>query len=251
MSPRPNRRAVTKASLVDISNIFYGQKVGSWKLVTICLAGIAASVLWYGPALYSSTFRGVNDFASFYTGGVLAGTGKLYNASEFTATEEKTMGYWSPSLTYVRLPWQAAMLWSLGRLPYRFAYLIWQIGQVIAIVFAIRLWPSPDLRTRVAACLCSFPLFTAFALGQDIPLVLLATTAIFVLWDSGRMFAAGLCLSLCAAKIHLLWPFAAVLLLRSERRFRYGSIIGGPGWSCFAFAEVGGDGYPIFWTPYA
>jgi hypothetical protein len=222
------------------------RKVVSWKQVTLCLAGIVSSVLWYGPALQSSTYLGVNDFLSFYTGGVLAGTGKLYNTSEFLATQEKTVGYSNSNLTYVRLPWQAVMLWPLGRLPYRFAYLIWQIGQVVAIVFAIRLWPSPDLGTRVAACLCSLPLFTAFALGQDIPLVLLATTATFVLWDSGRMFAAGLCLSLCSAKIHLLWPFAAVLLLRSERRFRYGSIMGGAGLALLCFCGGGRRWIPDF-----
>jgi hypothetical protein len=60
------------------------------------------------------------------------------------------------------------------------------------------------------------------------------------------MFAAGLCLSLCAAKIHLLWPFAAVLLLRSERRFRYGSIVGGAGLALLCFCGDGRQWIPDF-----
>src|SRR2546425_4552001 len=60
-----------------------------------------------------------------------------------------------------------------------------------------------------------FPYTTLFrSVAQDVPLLLAALGAGFLLIDRDRHMLAGLCFSFGMAKPHLLWPLA--LVLRSE-----------------------------------
>jgi hypothetical protein len=60
------------------------------------------------------------------------------------------------------------------------------------------------------------PTMFAFALGQDIALMLLIVAATARLWDAKRPFAAGVVASLLALKATLLLPVAIVFLMRSR-----------------------------------
>ncbi len=181
------------------------------RLLLACLAGIAFQAFWYGPALASSTGRGVNDFLNFYTAGKLAFSGHLYDPQTFIATEASVTGYSTANLIFVRLPWQAALFWLLARLPYFPAYAVWQLLCVSALFAAFYLWPYGSRQSKLLAAAWSFPLFTSLAVGQDVPFVLLAISAA-VRFRERYPVLCGICQALCVAKVHLLWIFVLVWL---------------------------------------
>ena len=187
------------------------------RLALACLAGLAFSALWYGPALASSTAIGVNDFLNFYTAGKLAGSGQLYHPPTFIATEARVTGYSTENLIFVRLPWQAALLWPLARLPYPAAYWLWQILCLAALLAALAIWPHNSPQTKLLAAAWSFPLFTSLAVAQDVPFLLLAI-AVAVRLHKTHPLATGIALALCAAKVHLLWLFVLLFLNWRNKR---------------------------------
>ena len=181
------------------------------RLALACLAGIAFSAAWYGPALASSTAIGVNDFLNFYTAGKLAGSGQLYHPATFISTEARVTGYSTENLIFVRLPWQAALFWPLAQLPYIPAYWLWQTLCLTALLAAIAIWPLQTLQTKLLAAAWSFPLFTSLAVAQDVPFLLLAIAVAFR-YRATRPLLTGVALALCAAKVHLLWLFVLLFL---------------------------------------
>lgn len=185
--------------------------MSSFRLALACVAGVLFQAVWYGPALASSTARGVNDFLNFYTAGRLAFSGQLYDPATFIAAEAAATGYSTANLIFVRLPWQAALYWPLARLPYFPAYLVWQALCLAALAAAFWLWPYGSKQLKLLAAAWSFPLFTSLAVGQDVPFVLLAVSGA-VRFREKRPVLAGICLALCVAKVHLLWLFALVWL---------------------------------------
>src|SRR5262245_17924073 len=104
-----------------------------WQLAAACLAGIASSALFYGSALGLTT-RGVNDFISFYTGARLAGTSDLYSPERNIQVQNAAAGWSSRNMLYCRLPYYAALLRPLGRLPYAVAYRIWETISLLTLI---------------------------------------------------------------------------------------------------------------------
>jgi hypothetical protein len=157
---------------------------------------------------------GANDFLQFYAGGRLAFTGDLYDGARVREVQLEALGKTSDVLRFTRLPYLAALLWPLARLPYQAAWALWIALGAAALVAFCWLWPRP---AAVAACL-SVPALVGLANGQDVTFLLLWIGAAVALEHRGRPFAAGLVLSLCASKPHL---FALLpLLLIAQRRWR-------------------------------
>ncbi len=74
---------------------------------------------------------GQTDFLSYYTGARLAWTPGLYSPGQVHALQSQ---YGDPAALrpFVRLPFYAALLWPLGRLPYFTAHLVWQCLMLLA-----------------------------------------------------------------------------------------------------------------------
>jgi hypothetical protein len=75
-------------------------------------------------------------------------------------------------LQFFRLPWAAAALWPLGRLPYTAAYAVFQALSLAALAGFLALWPKPRMMV-VLACAWSVPLSFALAQAQDVTFLLL------------------------------------------------------------------------------
>lgn len=162
--------------------------------------------------------QGANDFAPFYVGTQLVGTGDLYNPEPYYGFLRQQFGGINESLRYTRPPHHAVMFWPLGRLPYDTAHLLWTLLRAAAVAGFLLLWRRPSRRDAVMFTALSLPLGISFFNGQDTPFLLLWIALALHWQDKGRPFLAGLVLTLCAAKFHLfvLLP----LLLFGQRRWR-------------------------------
>src|SRR5437762_13554770 len=114
----------------------------------------------------------------------------------------ESTGFFGESLQFIRPPFYAALLWPLGKMPYRQSYLLWQALCICALLGFILLWRTPCREAAMVACCWSLPLILAFAHGQDLAFLLLIVAASLRI-HLKRSLAAGGLLSLCAIKVHL------------------------------------------------
>jgi hypothetical protein len=147
-------------------------------------------------------------------------TGSLYDPAAFLAKQRELLGYVCVNIQFVRLPYVAVILSPLSRLPYSAAYAIWQLLSVASLAVFAWLWPA---RRAVALLICCWfpPVAANLANGQDVTYLLLSVAIAAWLVPRGREFAAGLVLSLCAAKFHLCL-FLPVLIV-ARRMWRLGA----------------------------
>jgi hypothetical protein len=185
---------------------------------------LVAMASWAAALSWQRVWAGHNDFLSFYTGGLLAGTPDLYSSSANRALNEQ-LGYWMPAVQYLRLPYYAALFKPLTMLPYHAAYLVFQgvcLTAMLAFVWAGR------ARSRLLPwfLLISIPALTSFANGQDVMIVLALSAGAVYLDESKRPWLAGFCLALCSIKFHLFVFTPVALLMHRKWRFAASAVLG-------------------------
>jgi Glycosyltransferase family 87 len=161
-----------------------------------------------------------SDANQFYSAARLAGTGHLYDFDRIAELELQTGGHPIP---FGRLPVYAVLLKPLTVLPYRYAREAWLTVNLFALIGFAALWPVRHRREVIMMVCWSCPAAVLLATGQDTALFLFFLTAGLRLLQTRRDFAAGLVLSLCAAKFHLALGIPVFLLARR----RWGALIGG------------------------
>jgi hypothetical protein len=187
----------------------------------LCLAAMA---LWAVALPWQRVWAGHNDFMQLYAGGRLAGESELYSSAANRTIGEQ-LGFWMPSVQFVRLPYYAALLAPLAKLPYHAAYLIFQsvcVAATLTFVFVSR----KKSRTVPWFLLISIPVLTSFANGQDVMIVLALSAAAVCLDQAKRPWLAGLCLALCTIKFHLFVFTPLALLMHRKRRFAASAAVG-------------------------
>ncbi len=204
----------------------------------VAAAGLALSVLLWWSAI-DRIAAGRNDFAAFYAGARLAGTADLYHAPNIMRVKAEAADEYGNVRQYIRLPYFAALLWPLGRLPYLWAYRTFQAASLAALLAFLLLWPDNRLLALVACC-WSVPVSATFAQGQD-AVFLLLWVALLLRWHETRPFAAGLALALCAAKFHLFLHVPLVLAAHRKWRTGGGLLLGGAALAVVSFAVAGAD----------
>ena len=189
-----------------------GRRGDGWPIVVFSFAVL--SLVAFG---WPSVRRGETDFLSFYAGAKLAFTPNLYSV-EHAHRIQRDLANPSEVRAYIRPPFYAALIRPLAALPYRRALLVWQAVNLAALAGFVWLW-SPSALSAVMCC-WFFPIWINFAVGQDMPLILLALAVGASLLRRNAVLAAGLVLSLCAAKLQLfvLLP----LLIPAHRLWRLG-----------------------------
>jgi hypothetical protein len=205
-------------------------------LWTLAAAGALVSlIVWWKQDRASACG---SDFAAFYSAGRLAFTPDLYSPDAVHRLQRELLGCGEKFNWYIRLPYFAALMWPLARLPFETALWLWRVLSVAAIAGFILLWPG-DQAIAAAACAWSLPLVTALAFGQDVPFLLLAIGVCAALFVRGHKFWSGAALALCAAKFHLFVLIPLWIVRRREWRFAAGGAIVGAGLLAASFI-VGG-----------
>lgn len=187
---------------------------------------------------------GRNDFTPLYSGAYALEQGKLYDQSTLLTIEDERAGFHSDEHGYIRLPFHAAFMWPLSRLPYPVAYTVFQILSLLAVAGFVALWrPPPFWEVAVWTCM-SFAILHVVLKGQDVNFLLLAIALTAVLHRKGRVFAAGLVFSLCAAKFHLFLLTPTLIFARRDWSFLRGFLSGGAALTLLSFA-VAGPTWPL------
>jgi hypothetical protein len=208
---RPVRRDRSRSDLFALIALACGGLV---------LLAAIASPYWKDVAL------GHTDYLSFYAGGRLAFTPNLYDPPHAMAEQLRAAHVMGKGTYFIRMPWCAAAIWPLARLPYLTGQYIWEALLLAGLVAFVALWPRPSFPVRVAILCYSFPALMSLRMGQDPPLLLALMAIALVLVYRGKPVIAGLVLSLALAKFHLFLPLYPAVLFARRWRFASGLFSG-------------------------
>jgi len=213
----------------------------AYSILTVAV-GLVLFLTWAYP-LRERALSGHNDFLQLYAGATLVGTPELYSIEASKSVHRRLTGTWYPSVYYTRLPFYAAMLSPLGKLPYATAYWTWQ-SISITILVAFFWCYVPLYRELPLLAALSVPLLGNLLNGQDAGIVMALAGFSVLLVRRGRDFAAGLLLSLCAIKFHLFVLVPVALILCRRWNILKGGLTGGLVLAMVSFAADGLD-WPV------
>ena len=184
---------------------------------------------------FSLVERG-SDFNQFYSAAKLAGTGHLY---DFGRLQDLELRNGPHPIPFGRLPVYGVLLKPLTALTYNYARVAWLLVNVAALIGFAALWPVRRRQDAVMMLCWSCPAAILLSTGQDTGLFLFMVTVGLRLLQSKRDFAAGLVLSLCAAKFHLALGIPVFLLARRKWGALAGGLAGGLVQLAISFAAEG------------
>ena len=210
----------------------------SWIIGILSAIMLAFMAMMFGPHM-ELTLNGRTDFAAFYAGAALLESGKLYDRDALREQEELALGMFADNHGYIRLPFHAAFVWPLSRLPYLTAYAIWEVMLILSTIAFVVFWRPPGGSMNVLLVSMSFPVAAGIANGQDTPFLLLLLTGMVVQYRRGRTFWAGVFLSLCAIKFHLFLLTPLFIVARREWRLAQGFLVGGAALAAISFGVAG------------
>jgi hypothetical protein len=207
--------------------------------IAICALGVILNITVACNLFLPNAWTGRNDFLGFYAGARLAGGSNLYNRESIRAEHLNAVGE-TGEIQYGRLPAYALVLKPLGWLPYRTAYVTWEILLATAFIGFVVLWPNSAASSKWLICCWSLPAFVSLFNGQDDLLLLFWVALAARLLRAGRPFAAGAVLAFFpASKFHLFLLVPVVLI--AQRRWRM--VAGGAISACclllISFASAG------------
>ncbi|MDE3194809.1 MAG: DUF2029 domain-containing protein [Acidobacteriota bacterium] len=212
-------------------------KIPRWLVYAGAAAGVFLLALYWYPLRFR-ILHGINDFLSFYCGGVLMGSPAQYDPAAYQNLEAALTGYTGDAWLFIRLPAFALPFRALSRLPFPAAYFAWQSLMLAALICFVRISPKEQRKWMALALCWSFPLSSAFVNGQD-DAILLLWIALALRWAEKRPLAAGLILSLCAMKFHLFLLLPVALLAARRWKMLAGLTAAGAGIFGLCFVAAG------------
>jgi hypothetical protein len=189
------------------------------------------------------------DFSVTYIGSrmVYFGMGtKLYDLDEQQKLKSSLLKDAGP-LIYEHPPFEALLLAPLGALPYKTAYLVWGLVNVViwlTLPLLMRPYapvPRDDLGYTVMWFLFA-PLGIALFQGQSSIVLLLLFALTLIQLKRGNEQIAGLCLGVGLFKFQFVLPFALIFLLRRKWRFIGGFALSGAVLGILSLIAVGWTG---------
>jgi hypothetical protein len=175
--------------------------------------------------------KGYPDFTIFYSSGSILTQGlgrQLYDEpTQYRVQQQFAAGVSirQGPLPYNHPPFEALAFVPFSFLSYPVAYCLCTLFYLMCLVFILRvLLPSlPGLvSVPVVACLfiwvAFFPIFFALLQGQDVLLLVLLFSAVYVLLRKNSDIAAGCCLALGLFRFHLTVPLLLILLWQQRSK---------------------------------
>ncbi len=171
------------------------------------------------------------DFLAFYTGGAFFNQGILEKAYSiksnlfFPDQEEFQRALISDNLTgyapFINPPFMAIFYSSFAKLPYLYAFFLWQIFNLSLLTYSIYILRQElvflqrfPIYKILACCFLFYPTLGWFMYAQATPIILLLYTLCFQSLRKGHDFKAGAYLGLLAFKPQLAMAMALILLLK-------------------------------------
>lgn len=166
--------------------------------------------------------NGDTDFAMFYTGAKLLGTGNLYEPGPFFRAQVAIAGGAPESRQFSRLPYLAVMFLPFTWLPYKVGYVVWQCISLLLLALATAIWTREVGLSAVGLTCLSFPVMIGFLWARDETVVLLAIALAVRLLQREQPVYAGMIAVLCVTMWHLFLPVALLVGCRRLWRFALG-----------------------------
>jgi hypothetical protein len=175
---------------------------------------------WMAAILVPAALRGKLDFISYYSAGhiVLSHPGSLYDRSlECQVAQIATGG--QDCSPFIHPSYEALFFSPLSILPYRAAYILFGIGNLLVLALIWRaLKPSWELMAFA-------PLAMTIVFGQDSILFLGIITAVFATLRKGKLEIAGMLLGIGLFRFQNVLPLVALLAIWREWRFLRGFVL--------------------------
>jgi hypothetical protein len=210
-----------------------------------------AAVLLFGAVFWAA--RGPNvertDFTTMYVGARMVHQGdgaKLYDLREQANLRDSLYTRAAP-LIYEHPPFEALLFAPLTSLPYKTAYLVWGlINVLIWLVLPILLRPyAPVPKDELGYITLWFlfaPLGVALYQGQPSLLLLLLYAMTYISLKRGRDLSGGMCLGLGLFKFQFVLPFVLIFFFRRKWRFLAGFLLSGAALGALSLFAVGWQG---------
>jgi alpha-1,2-mannosyltransferase len=214
-----------------------GKNKDRWMIWPSAAIGLALLAGW-GYMVKDRALHGINDFMQLYAGATLIGSPGLYDIAANQRVAVQATGIALEGVNYTRPPFYAVLLRPLAHLPYRVAYAVFEIVSLAALLVFIG-WFYREIPELVLFVGLSLPAIGDLLNGQDISLVVLCLGGALLLMRKDRDFAAGVLLSLCSIKFHLLLLLPLSLAVRGKWRVLGGGAAGGAALAAISFLAAG------------
>jgi glycosyl transferase family 87 len=208
------------------------------RLLRIFVAGMLGVHLLFFVMQWERIARGYPDFTIFYAAATIVGEGsgqKMYDGEaqyrvqkEFAGDIDSRRG----PLPYNHPPFEALIFLPLTLLPYRYAFLVWDMLNTVAlfgvslilrrhlsVLRAIRPWEF------VLGSMAFFPVFATLLQGQDSILLLLLFVLGFNALKIDADFSAGCWFALGAFKFQLVLPLILLVVFWRRKRVAMGFVL--------------------------
>ena len=232
------------------------------RLLRIFVAGMLCLHLLFFVTLRQPIQRGYPDFTIFYSAATIVKEGlgrRMYDADVQYRIQETLTGNVDlrrGPLPYNHPPFEALLFLPLTSLPYRYAFLVWDLLNGVALfvvslilrrhLAALRAIPPWEF---VLGSLAFFPVFATFLQGQDSILLLLLFALGFNALRIGADFRAGCWFALGTFKFQLVLPLILLLFFWRRKRVAKGFALVSLVLAIVSVMLVGWDGmvrYPAY-----
>lgn len=220
----------------------------AWSQSRLIIIGCLGVIFLAGLNVGGWNFNAVRDFTGLYVGASLVGSPTLYDPEANLAVQRKIGAKEVNSIIFVRLPYLAAILRPLTWIQYHAAIVVWGFLSVAALIGFAFVFPYTERRITLFMLCWFIPVANAISMGQDSPFVILWIAIALRLRMYQRLFLAGLALSLCLEKWHLVIFLPILFLLRREWRVLAGFVTGSAALIAFSFAVQGADFAREYWA---
>lgn len=222
--------------------------------VTVCAAAGGAIAGSFLIALASEKGAGYCDFVAYWaTGHQLAHHANPYDGTALLSLERSAGTPSNFGVFYMRnLPWALPLIYPLGFLSARIAFLVWNLLLLLSIWGSVRILWAVYGRPATQRVLLGYffgPALICLITGQ-LSLFAMLGLALFLRLHRTRPFAAGAALWFCALKPHLFIAYGFVLLVWIVATRNY-KILLGAGAALAASCALAYWIDPSAWTQYA
>ena len=231
-----------------------GSFVG-WKAVTAALLAAVVLFAGYHYFLHLQNHR-PPDFVHFYIGGEMVASGhvaQIYNKQAYAPFIDRALRAGAPAPKFGNYYFNRPVYQALFYVPFSwFSYPTASDLDVLvnfvllgSLVWKLPIWCAvrPQLRPMIRVGLvCFFPFHWSILAGHDTLMLALLVAYALRSAERGRHWMAGLLLSLCSCKPHLMWAYPLLFVVQRRWKAAGALFICGTALALLSFLPVGWPG---------
>ncbi len=223
--------------------------LGEW-ITFALLAAFAAALLIFALLAHLDDPLYPTDLRAFYTVGTMLKHDlrcNVYTESAQQAIKNSLWGPWTERENYTHPPFESLLYWGLSYLPFRAAYVAWDLLNLVLLGWALYLLKpyaahldTGSRLTLALAVLC--PLISTLREGQNLILLVLSCVGAFVCLKNRREVAAGCSLGAGLFRFQFVLPLLLIFAALKKWKIVLGIVLVGAILGLVSLALVGWAG---------